>query len=225
MCVHTSWQLICTDSSSNVCIEDSYISTGDDLIAVKSGWDQYGIAYGRRSSGITIRRVTGSSPFAGIAIGSEASGGVQNVLAEHINLYNTGVGIHIKTNIGRGGIIRNITVNNVYMENARKGIKISGDVGDHPDDRFNPNALPVVKDIKIKDVWGVGVLQAGLIRGLRDSPFTGICLSNVHLRGMTEPRTPPWQCSDVLGASVQVSPWPCAQLSSAQQRGSCSDHF
>lgn len=213
------------DSSSNVCIEDSYISTGDDLIAVKSGWDQYGIAYGRRSSGITIRRVTGSSPFAGIAIGSEASGGVQNVLAEHINLYNTGVGIHIKTNIGRGGIIRNITVNNVYMENARKGIKISGDVGDHPDDRFNPNALPVVKDIKIKDVWGVGVLQAGLIRGLRDSPFTGICLSNVHLRGMTEPRTPPWQCSDVLGASVQVSPWPCAQLSSAQQRGSCSDHF
>lgn len=209
-----------TDSCSNVCIEDSYISTGDDLVAVKSGWDQYGIAYGRRSSGITIRRVTGSSPFAGIAIGSEASGGVQNVLAEHVNLYNVGVGIHIKTNIGRGGIIRNITINSVYMENARKGIKISGDVGDHPDDGFNPNALPIVKDITIKDTWGVGVLQAGLIRGIKNSPFTGICLSNVHLHGTAEPRTPAWQCSDALGASVQVSPWPCALLSSAQQRDS-----
>uniref|UniRef100_A0A803PNY2 Polygalacturonase n=1 Tax=Cannabis sativa TaxID=3483 RepID=A0A803PNY2_CANSA len=212
------------DSSSNVCIEDSYISTGDDLVAIKSGWDQYGIAYGRRSSDITIRRVTGSSPFAGIAVGSETSGGVENVYAEHINLFNMGVGIHVKTNIGRGGIIRNLTFSNVYMENARKGIKISGDVGDHPDDRFNPNALPIVKGITFNDVWGVGVMQAGLIRGLKNSPFTGVCLSNVNLHGITGPRTPSWQCSDVVGASRLVSPSPCSQLISSQQRGSCSNY-
>ncbi|PRQ21992.1 putative galacturan 1,4-alpha-galacturonidase [Rosa chinensis] len=149
------------DSSSNVCIEDSYISTGDDLVAVKSGWDEYGIAYGHPSSDITIRRIRGSSPFSGIAIGSETSGGVENVFAEHINLHNVGVGIHIKTNICRGGFIRNITVSNVFMEKARKGIKIAGDVGDHPDDKFNPNALPVVKGITLTDIWGIQVLQAG----------------------------------------------------------------
>ena len=129
------------------------------------------MAYARPSSGITIRRLTGSSPFAGIAVGSETSGGVQNVLAEHINLYNMGVGIHIKTNIGRGGIIRNITFSNVYMENARKGIKISGDVGDHPDDKFNPNALPVVKGITIKDVWGVGVIVYRMLIGGVGIPY------------------------------------------------------
>ncbi|KAL2516694.1 Pectin lyase-like superfamily protein [Abeliophyllum distichum] len=150
------------DSSSHVCIEDSYISTGDDLVAVKSGWDEYGIAYGRPSHGITIRRVTGSSPFAGIAVGSETSGGIEDVLAENINLFNMGVGIHLKTNIGRGGVIRNITISNVYMENVRKGIKISGDVGDHPDEKFNPNALPILKDVKIKDVWGEKGSAAGL---------------------------------------------------------------
>lgn len=194
-------------------------------MAVKSGWDEYGIAYGRRSSSITIRRVTGSSPFAGIAIGSETSGGVENVLAEHITLYNVGVGIHIKTNVGRGGIIKNITVSNVYIENARKGIKIAGDVGDHPDDKFNPSALPVVKGITIKDVWGVKVLQAGLILGIKNSPFTGICLSNINLRGTTEPRSPPWKCSDVSGASHQVSPWPCSELSNAQHKSYCSSYF
>lgn len=214
------------DSSSNVCIEDSFISTGDDLVSVKSGWDQYGIAYGRHSYGITIRRITGSSPFAGIAVGSETSGGVENVLVEHINLFNVGTGIHIKTNIGRGGVIKNITVSNVYMENARKGIKISGDVGDHPDNGYNPNALPVVKDITFKNVWGVKVQQAGLIKGLKNSPFTGICLSNINLHGVTGPRSPPWKCSDVIGAFYQVSPWPCSELSSAQQTGSsCSSHF
>lgn len=220
--LYLSWQFGYADSSSNVCIEDSYISTGDDLVAVKSGWDEYGIAYGRPSSDITIRRVTGSSPFSGIAVGSEASGGIENVLAEHINLYNMGVGIHIKTNTGRGGFIKNVTASNVYVENARKGIKISGDVGDHPDDKFNPNALPVVSGITIKDVWGVNVQQAGLIQGIKGSPFTDICLSNINLRGITGPRTPRWQCSDVRGAAYQVSPWPCSELSSVQQRGSCS---
>ncbi|GJX03121.1 probable polygalacturonase [Tanacetum coccineum] len=80
-------------------VKDSYISTGDDLIAVKSGWDEYGIAYNRPSNDITIRRITGSSKFAGIAVGSETSGGVYNVLAEHKTLSNMGVGIHLKTNI------------------------------------------------------------------------------------------------------------------------------
>jgi hypothetical protein len=54
-------------------MEASYISTGDGLVAIKSGWGhEYGIAYGRPSSGITVRRVRGSSPFSGVAIGSEA---------------------------------------------------------------------------------------------------------------------------------------------------------
>lgn len=214
-----------TDSSSHVCIEDSYISTGDDLVAIKSGWDEYGIAYGRPSHGITIRRITGSSPFAGIAVGSETSGGVEDVFVEHINLFNVGVGIHLKTNIGRGGVIKNITISDVYMENARKGIKISGDVGDHPDEYYNPNALPVLKDVTIKNVWGERVQQPGLIRGLRNAPFTGICLSNIHLRGARGLRNVAWQCSDVSGAAVQVSPWPCSQLTSRQQTGACSSSF
>lgn len=215
------------DSSSHVCIEDSYISTGDDLVSVKSGWDEYGIAYGRPSIDITIRRVTGSSPFAGIAVGSETSGGIENVLAEHISLFNMGVGIHLKTNIGRGGIIRNITVTNVYMENVRKGIKIAGDVGDHPDDKFDPNALPVVKDVTIKNVWGEKVQQPGSIHGLSNSPFTGICLSNINIHVGTTggPRKTPWQCSDVSGGAVEVSPWPCSELTSTHQTGACSIPF
>ncbi|KAH7841614.1 hypothetical protein Vadar_032110 [Vaccinium darrowii] len=212
------------DSSSHVCIEDSYISTGDDLVSVKSGWDEYGIAYGRPSKDITIRRVTGSSPFAGIAIGSETSGGIENILAEHISLFNMGIGIDLKTNIGRGGLIRNITVSDVYMENVQNGIKIAGDVGDHPDDKFNPYALPVVKDVTIKNVWGERVQQPGSIHGLTNSPFTGICLSNINLLGGAG-QSKPWQCGDVSGGAVKVSPWPCSELTTPHQTGACSVPF
>lgn len=211
------------DSSSNLCIEDSYISTGDDLVAVKSGWDEYGIAYGRPSSNITIRRVTGSSPFAGIAVGSETSGGVENVLAEHITLYNMGVGIHLKTNIGRGGYIRNITISDVYVEKARKGIKIAGDVGDHPDDNFDPNALPLVSNIMIKNVWGIKVQQPGLVKGIKGAPFTNLCLSDINLYGTKGSHSSPWECSNVNGSALKVSPWPCAEL--ADEHGSCSSYF
>lgn len=212
------------DSSSNVCIEDSFISTGDDLVAVKSGWDEYGIAYGRPSSYITVRRVTGSTPFAGVAVGSETSGEVENVLAENINLYNSGVGVHIKTNIGRGGVIKNITVSELFMENVRTGIKVAGDTGDHPDNNFNPNALPYVKDLMLKNIWGVNVQRAGWMHGIENATFTGICLSNVTLQGTTGPRPPSWNCNAIRGAAIEVSPRPCAELASVEQSGSCASH-
>ena len=45
------------DSCENVVIKNCYISVGDDGIAIKSGWDQYGIAYGRPSANITVHNV------------------------------------------------------------------------------------------------------------------------------------------------------------------------
>jgi hypothetical protein len=49
--------LILSDSCQNVTIENCYISVGDDCIAIKSGWDQYGIAYARPSANIVIRNL------------------------------------------------------------------------------------------------------------------------------------------------------------------------
>ncbi|CAL9162433.1 unnamed protein product [Musa hybrid cultivar] len=210
------------DSSMNVCIEDCYISTGDDLVAVKSGWDEYGIAYARPSSGITVRRVTGSNQFAGIAIGSETSGGIENVFAENLDIFDSGIGIHIKTNSGRGGFIRNITISDVNLNNVRKALKISGKAGDHPDDGYDPNALPVVDGLTIKNVWGVGVRQPGSIQGIKDSPFTHICLANVTLK-VNSSREVPWTCADVSGGALEVQPSPCAELTSVNGVRFCTN--
>lgn len=209
------------DSSSNICIEDCYISTGDDSIAIKSGWDEYGIAYGRASSGITVRRITGSSPFAGFAVGSETSGGVENVLAEHLNFFNSGFGIHVKTNTGRGGFIRNITVSDVTLDNVRYGLRIVGDVGNHPDDSYNRSALPIVDALTVKNVQGQNVREAGLIKGIPNSAFSWICLSNVKFTGGAPVR--PWKCEAVSGGALDVQPSPCTELTSTSGTSFCTN--
>lgn len=201
------------DSSSNVCIEDCHVSNGDDLVAIKSGWDEYGIAFGRPSSNIIVRRITGTTPFAGIAIGSETSGGIRDILVENVNIYGSSVGIRVKTNAGRGGIIRNITFSEIYLDNVTTAIKFSGNTGDHPDAGYNPLALPVVGDIAVLNVVGKNIKTAGSIVGLKASPISNICLANIHLRGKVPGFSGySWNCTDVEGSSIGVTPAPCPQL-------------
>ncbi|KAF9589460.1 hypothetical protein IFM89_023875 [Coptis chinensis] len=101
--------LHCTHSCSNVLIEDCFIVSGDYCISLKSGWDQYGIKVGIPTEHVIIRRLTCISPDSAlIALGSEMSGGVQDIRIEDTVVINTQSGIRIKTAIGRGGYVKDI---------------------------------------------------------------------------------------------------------------------
>eukprot|EP01018_Ginkgo_biloba_P025289 Gb_39001 [translate_table: standard] len=197
-------------SSSDVCIEDCYISTGDDVISIKSGWDEYGISYGRPSSNIIIRRVIGEShTSSGLALGSEMSGGIKDVHAEDLHIFNTRRGIRIKTTPGRGGYVKDIYISNVTMKSVRVGICFTAYYGDHPDDRYDPNALPVIERITLKDIVGDNITTAGSLEGIENDPFEDICMSNIFFNVTSQPA---WNCSSVEGFSESVTPQPCAQL-------------
>ncbi|GKV31217.1 hypothetical protein SLEP1_g39930 [Rubroshorea leprosula] len=67
------------DSCTNTLIQDSFIVSSDDCVAVKSGIDQYGIRFNMPTQHLLIRRLTCISPrSAGIALGSEMSGGIKD---------------------------------------------------------------------------------------------------------------------------------------------------
>ncbi|XP_077213877.1 pectin lyase-like superfamily protein [Tasmannia lanceolata] len=208
------------DSCSNVCIEDCYIESGDDLVAVKSGWDQYGISMARPSSNIVVRRVSGTTPTcSGIGIGSEMSGGISNVVVEELHVRNSAAGVRIKTDRGRGGYITNITISNITLENVKIPIRFSRGANDHPDEGWNPRALPIVKGVYISNVVGVGIKRAPVLEGLEGAPFDGICLSNVKLDGIPIPAE--WHCEFVTGNAVEVFPIPCLQLQSNSSMSQC----
>ncbi|KAM1431418.1 hypothetical protein ACFX2I_047373 [Malus domestica] len=198
------------DSSDNVCIEDCYISTGDDLISIKSGWDEYGISYGRPSRNIIIHRITGKTETsAGIAIGSEMSGGVSEVHVEDLHFFGSKTGIRIKTSPGRGGYVRNIYISNMNLDGVGIALRFTSQYGEHPDEFYNPNALPKVERITFKNIIGENIKTAGLLEGLEGEKFLNICLSNITLNVSSKS---PWKCSSVQGYSDLVSPETCAPL-------------
>uniref|UniRef100_A0A5B6YM97 Polygalacturonase n=1 Tax=Davidia involucrata TaxID=16924 RepID=A0A5B6YM97_DAVIN len=198
---------------------------GYDAIVLKSGWDEYGIAYGRPTTDVHIRDVhLESSSGAGLAFGSEMSGGISNILVERLHLHDTFIGIGIKTSRGRGGYIEDILILHVEMENVHLALEATGLCESHPDDKFDPRALPVVNAITIKNMIGTNITTAGNFVGIYESPFTSICLSNISFTITSDPPSPSWVCSNVSGFSDAVFPEPCPDLRSSISNSS-SDCF
>ncbi|KAF3632660.1 putative replication factor C subunit 5-like [Capsicum annuum] len=199
------------DSSLNVCIEDCYIESGDDLVSVKSGWDQYGMKIARPSSNIIVRRVRGTTPTcSGVGIGSEMSGGVSNVIIEDLHVRDSAAGVRIKTDIGRGGYIANVTINNMRMERVKVPIRFSRGANDHPDDKWDPKALPKVRGIFISNVVSLETKRPPLLEGIEEAPFEDIHMKNISLFGLAPSMK--WNCEFISGSSCSVFPAPCSQL-------------
>ncbi|CAL5198925.1 unnamed protein product [Lathyrus oleraceus] len=203
---------IVPDSSDNVCIEDCTIATGYDAIALKSGWDEYGIAYGRPTENVHIRRVHLQASYGStLAFGSDMSGGISNVVVEDAHLYNSKGGIEFRTTRGRGGYMKEIIISDVEMKNIDTAISATGYCGSHPDDKFDPNALPLLDHFILQDMIGTNITIAGSFAGLQESPFTNICLSNITL-SVNYASSTTWNCSNVFGFSDSVFPKPCSDL-------------
>lgn len=209
------------DSCANVRIQDVYIVSGDDCIALKSGWDEYGIKVGMPTEHVVIRRLTCISPkSATIALGSEMSGGLQDIRAEDITAINTESAIRIKTAPGRGGFIRDIYVRRMTMKTMKYVFWVSGAYKTHPDNNYNKSALAEIKNINYMDMVAENVTVPGSLRGFSNDPFTGFCISNVTVTLSKKAEDPLWKCSDIKGVSSNVTPKPCNLL--PQQSTACN---
>lgn len=185
---------------------------------MKSGWDEYGIAFGMPTKQLVIRRLTCISPTSAvIALGSEMSGGIQDVRAEDILAINSESGVRIKTGVGRGGYVKDIYVKGMVLKTMKWAFWMTGDYGSHPDNNYDPNALPEVKNINYRDVVADNVTMAAKLDGISGDPFTGICLSNVTIEIAKSSKKLAWNCTNVAGVSTSVTPTPCALL---QEQGS-----
>lgn len=191
------------DSSENVIIRYSKISAGDDNISIKSGWDDAGMLYGRPSKNIEIY---GNTLFVGdgIAIGSEMSGGVENIHI-HDNIYTaTANAVRIKTGYGRGGYVRNIKWENELLDGVATCMFFNMHYSDHPGPH-NETLVPKLRDISLMNFSGVCV-QAGDFSCLTD---TGHCelsvLKNIHIASAKS-----WKCENlVVNELSNVTPAMC----------------
>lgn len=203
------------DSSRHILIEDSYLQTGDDAIAVKSGWDCFGRQNAVASENITIRRVTVRQTrgcnAAAFTIGSEMSGGVQDVLIEECSVLNAGVAVEIKVGSSRGGFVRGIEVRKLeVMATARGALVVMASYPEaNPFCRGQTQPAPSVSNISFQDVNVHGPTQGSLVQ------FVGT--PEVFMKNLTVYRlwakNGAWNCNDrISGHAEECRPQACWKL-------------
>jgi polygalacturonase len=118
------------EMTQNVLIEDCVFDQGDDAISVKSGRDQDAWRLGIPSRNIVMRNCRIKNGHQLIAIGSELSAGIENVLVDNCH-FDHGDSraassinnlLFVKTNERRGGYVRNIYLNNVSATRIAGGV-------------------------------------------------------------------------------------------------------
>ena len=107
-----------------VLIEDCYFNTGDDCIAIKSGRNRDGRERNMPSKNIIIRNCEMKNGHGGVVVGSEISGGCQNVYAHDCVMDSPELErvLRIKTNSCRGGIIENINMRNIKVGVCKESV-------------------------------------------------------------------------------------------------------
>jgi polygalacturonase len=118
------------EMSQNVLIEDCVFDQGDDAVSVKSGRDRDAWRLGIPSRNIVMRNCRVKNGHQMMAIGSELSGGIENVYVDNCHFDDAGPRartaimnlLYVKTNERRGGYVRNIYMNNVSATRITGGI-------------------------------------------------------------------------------------------------------
>lgn len=174
------------ESCRDVLIDNCLFDTGDDCIAIKSGRNRDGRRIGIPSENIIVRHCRMKDGHGGVTIGSEASGGVRNVFAEHCSMDSPNLdrALRLKTNSVRGGFIENIYMRDVTVGQVADAIlRIDlfyeeGDAGRFP---------PIVRNVEMTRVTSARSRYALYLRGYRNAPLRHIRVSACTFANVAQP--------------------------------------
>jgi hypothetical protein len=196
------------------------------------GWDCFGRQFGRPSRDIFIRNVTAvltaDDDAAGVAIGSEMSGGVYNVTIEDClfgeQLFASGV--YIKSSPTRGGRVQNVTARRIILGNlstsntsARDGpmdgvaVFVSTHYGDsNPSCPHPPTVVqPVISGLIYEEFAQLPATFVRTVAALQGDAAAWV--NDVTIRDVNLPNN--WngfECAFVRGNATGTVPTPCAAL-------------
>lgn len=185
------------ESCKNVLIENSVFDVGDDALCMKSGRDGEGRKRAMPTENVIIRGCTVYASHGGFVIGSEMSGGIKNVFVSNCTFIGADIGLRFKTTRGRGGVVENIFVRDIYMKDipgdailfdmyyaAKDPVPMAGEKRELPVIEFKPvdETTPVFRNFHISNVYCNGADRGVFVRGLPEMPVKDIVLENMVLQ-------------------------------------------
>lgn len=174
------------ESCTNVEIANSTFEVGDDGICLKSGKNKIARQKKIPTTNVWIHDCKVFDAHGGFVVGSEMSRGIENVLVENCVFSGTDIGIRFKSAIGRGGVVKNITMKNIFMNNiiGEAIIYTMGYVLSSIEDTnegkvtYEKEDVPEFCDITMDNIICNSSNVALKINGLKELPIHDITLKN-----------------------------------------------
>jgi polygalacturonase len=169
-----------------VLIAHCRIDTGDDCVALGGG-------SGPVEEDILVTDCTFLHGH-GCSIGSGTSCGVRNMLVRRCTFDGTDTGVRFKSGRGRGGLVENVTYEDLTMKNVGVCIGISSyyqnttiDVGGAADKSASVTpTTPQWRNLVIRHITATACrTRAGLISGLPEMPAENILIEHVTIEAPT----------------------------------------
>ena len=185
------------ESCKNALIENSAFDVGDDALCMKSGRDAEGRKRAMPTENVIIRGCTVYASHGGFVIGSEMSGGARNIYVSNCTFIGADIGLRFKTTRGRGGVVENIFINDIYMKDipaeailfdmyymAKDPVALAGEKRELPKVEFKPvdETTPVFRNFHISNVYCNGAEKGIFLRGLPEMHVKDIVLENMVLQ-------------------------------------------
>src|SRR5690554_5439132 len=185
------------ESCKNSIIVNSLFDVGDDAICIKSGKDEEGRLRGRPTENVIVENCKVFQGHGGFVVGSEMSGGVRNISVRNCQFLGTDVGLRFKSNRGRGGVVENIFISDIYMFNiatesflfdlfygGKSASEALADGDTTPIDEHEfpvTDETPVFKNIYVKNLVSRNARRAMLFNGLPEMNIENINLENAFI--------------------------------------------
>ncbi|KDN55456.1 glycoside hydrolase family 28 protein [Flavobacterium seoulense] len=168
---------------------------GDDAICIKSGKDKEGRERGKPTEFFVITDCVVYHAHGGFTIGSEMSGGVKNIFAKNLTFNGTDCGLRFKSVRGRGGVVENIWMEDIRMNNIptdainfnlyyfEKAIKEDPQTGEVTVEKIPVSEeTPAFKNMYFKNIYVNGAKQALKIMGIPEMPVQNLQFKNMIIR-------------------------------------------
>lgn len=192
------------DSSSYVLAQNCDIDCNDDDFCIKSGRDADGLRVDRPTEYIVIQNCIARKGGGLITFGSETSGGFRHILARNLRGEGTKIGIRFKSATTRGGLVEDIRLENIRLDDVVVPIEITMDwnasysysklpAGYDPETvpahwkallaKVEPpeRGIPRYRNVIIKNVVATGAKTAISAAGLPQSKLENFRFENVSI--------------------------------------------
>ncbi|MCI9846034.1 glycoside hydrolase family 28 protein [Flavobacterium pectinovorum] len=176
-------------------VKNCRFDVGDDAICIKSGKDKEGRERGRPTELFVITDCVVYHAHGGFVIGSEMSGGVKNIFVKNLTFNGTDCGLRFKSVRGRGGVVENIWMEDIKMNNIPTdainfnlyyfGKSIDEDelTGEMTVEKMPiTEETPAFKNMYFKNIYVNGARQALKIMGIPEMPVQNIQFENMIVR-------------------------------------------